>query len=203
MSLTSARLTLRVPEECDIDWITAELQDPEIQRNTTVPSPYARRDAEQFVASTRERGDNTTFVVTITATGGPAGVISLHQRPKHAPSIGYWIGKSVRGQGIATEAVIRICRWGFEDLDLPIITWMARVGNDASRAVALKAGFQMEGILRLRVTSQGRLRDCWPDRSSLKSSPRTPGRGPLHAQGRAGMLPPPHATDLTDEEHDA
>ncbi|GLW03764.1 GNAT family N-acetyltransferase [Streptomyces lavendulae] len=161
MSLTSARLTLRVPEEHDIDWMTAELQDPEIQRNTTVPSPYARRDAEQFVASTRERGDNPRFVVTITATGGPAGVISLHQRPKHAPSIGYWIGKSVRGQGIATEAVIRICRWGFEDLDLPIITWMARVGNDASRAVALKAGFQMEGILRLRVTSQGRLRDCW------------------------------------------
>ncbi|MCF3181780.1 GNAT family N-acetyltransferase [Streptomyces polychromogenes] len=157
--LNSARLTLRAPEEDDIDWITAELQDPEIQRNTTVPSPYSRLDAEQFVANARNHDSHSTFVIT--AVGQPAGVISLHQHPKHAPSIGYWIGKSARGQGIATEAVIRICRWGFENLDLPIITWMARVGNDASRAVALKAGFQMEGTLRLRITSQGRLRDCW------------------------------------------
>ncbi|MBW5484268.1 GNAT family N-acetyltransferase [Streptomyces bambusae] len=116
---------------------------------------------------------HSTFVITTTATGRRAGVISLHQRPKHAPSIGYWIGKSARGQGIATEAVIRICRWGFEDLGLPVITWMARVGNDASRAVALKAGFQMEGTLRLRVTSQGRLRDCWSGSDSGKvGSPR-------------------------------
>ncbi|MFJ6783835.1 GNAT family N-acetyltransferase [Streptomyces yangpuensis] len=161
MILTSPRLTLRAPDAQDIDWITAELQDLEIQRNTTVPSPYERRDAEEFVANTRNHDDHTTFVITSTSTGQRAGVISLHQRPKHAPSIGYWVGKSARGQGIATEAVTRICRWGFEDLNLPIITWMARVGNDASRAVALKAGFQMEGTLRLRITSQSRLRDCW------------------------------------------
>ncbi|MFG2483399.1 GNAT family N-acetyltransferase [Streptomyces virginiae] len=161
MILTSARLTLRAPEDHDIDWITAELQDLDIQRNTTVPSPYERRDAKHFVANTGNRDDNTTFVITTTSTGQRAGVISLHQHPKHAPSIGYWIGKSARGQGIATEAALRICRWGFEDLNLPIITWMARVGNEASRAVALKTGFRMEGTLRLRITSQGQLRDCW------------------------------------------
>ncbi|MER6447220.1 GNAT family N-acetyltransferase [Streptomyces venezuelae] len=159
--LTSARLTLRAPEAGDVDWITAELQDVEIQRNTTVPSPYGRPDAERFVAAARDHDEPTTFVITTTATGRRAGMISLHRHPKHAPSIGYWIGRSGRGQGVATEAVVRICRWGFEDLGLPVITWMARVGNEASRAVALKAGFRMEGTLRLRITSQGRLRDCW------------------------------------------
>ncbi len=76
-------------------------------------------------------------------------------------AIGYWIGKAARGRGIATEAVTRVCRWGFEDLGLPIITWLANVGNEASRVVAVKAGFQMEGTLRLRSMSQGALRDCW------------------------------------------
>ncbi|MFJ5546661.1 GNAT family N-acetyltransferase [Streptomyces sp. NPDC093225] len=59
------------------------------------------------------------------------------------------------------SAVTRVCRWGFEDLGLPVITWSANVGNEASRAVASKAGFQMEGTLRLRSLSQGALRDCW------------------------------------------
>ncbi|MEU7600259.1 GNAT family protein [Streptomyces sp. NPDC041003] len=80
---------------------------------------------------------------------------------KRASSIGLWIGKAARGRGIATEAVTRVFRWGFEDLGLPIITWSANVGNEASRAVAAKAGFQMEGTLRLRTMSQGALRDCW------------------------------------------
>ncbi|WP_406346615.1 GNAT family N-acetyltransferase [Streptomyces sp. NBC_01547] len=149
---------MREPEAGDIDWVTTELQDLEIQRNTTVPSPYARADAEQFVYNANT-GQRTTFIIT--ETGQRAGAISLHLHDKRASSIGYWIGKAARGRGIATEAVTRVCRWGFEDLGLPIITWSAKVGNEASRVVAAKAGFQMEGTLRLRTMSQGALRDCW------------------------------------------
>ncbi|MFF4647761.1 GNAT family N-acetyltransferase [Streptomyces sp. NPDC001389] len=159
MILTSERLTLRPPENTDVDWINQQMQDQDIQRNTTVPSPYHRPDAERFVSNARTDG-HTAFLITDTPTSQRHGVISLHQHPKRAPSIGYWIGQGARGQGIATEAVVRICRWGFEDLGLPIIAWTANVGNEASRAVAAKAGFQMEGTLRLRSMSQGALRDC-------------------------------------------
>ncbi|MFD6227005.1 GNAT family N-acetyltransferase [Streptomyces sp. NPDC060232] len=161
MILTSRRLTLRRPQADDIDWVTAEAQDPEIQRNTTIPSPYHRTDAEHFVDKANTDDTPKTFVITHTHTGQRLGVISLHQRPKHAPSVGYWIGKNARGQGIATEALARICRWAFDDLGAPIIVWTANVGNEASRAVAVKTGFKMEGTLRLRIASQGRLRDCW------------------------------------------
>ncbi|GLV88773.1 hypothetical protein Slala04_02270 [Streptomyces lavendulae subsp. lavendulae] len=75
MILTSARLPLRAPDEHDIDWITAELQDPEIQRNTTVPSPYSRPDAEQYVANARNHDSHSTFVIiTTTATSRGRGL---------------------------------------------------------------------------------------------------------------------------------
>lgn len=89
MRLSSRRLVMREPEAGDIDWVTTELQDLEIQRNTTVPSPYARADAEQFVHNANT-GQRNTFIIT--ETGQRAGAISLHD--KRASSIGYWIGKA-------------------------------------------------------------------------------------------------------------
>ncbi|MFI6004943.1 hypothetical protein ACIA98_31820 [Streptomyces sp. NPDC051366] len=69
-------------EVADIDWVTTELQDLEIQRNTTVPSPYARADAERFVHNANI-GQQTTFIIT--EAGQRAGAISLHLHDERAP----------------------------------------------------------------------------------------------------------------------
>lgn len=53
------------------------------------------------------------------------------------------------------------CRWGFEQLRLARIEWRAYVGNDASRRVAEKAGFVLEGVQRARLAQRGERRDCW------------------------------------------
>jgi RimJ/RimL family protein N-acetyltransferase len=49
VELHTERLVLSTPVAADIDAITAACQDPLIQRWTTVPSPYTRTDAENFV----------------------------------------------------------------------------------------------------------------------------------------------------------
>ena len=54
-----------------------------------------------------------------------------------------------------------ICRWGFAELGLSRIEWRAEVGNDASRRVAEKAGFTVEGLLRRALPTGAVRRDCW------------------------------------------
>ena len=49
VTLTTERLVLHVPDDSDIDAITAACQDPEIPRWTTVPSPYTREHGEGYV----------------------------------------------------------------------------------------------------------------------------------------------------------
>ncbi|MEV6695961.1 GNAT family N-acetyltransferase, partial [Streptomyces sp. NPDC051453] len=47
--LTTDRLRLRTFTVEDTDEVYLAAQDPDIQRWTTIPSPYARVDAEHFV----------------------------------------------------------------------------------------------------------------------------------------------------------
>ena len=61
--------------------------------------------------------------------------------------VGFWMAPWARGRGIMTDAVRLVCRWGFADLGLGRIEWWANVGNDASRRVAEKVGFTMEGTV--------------------------------------------------------
>ncbi len=41
------------------------------------------------------------------------------------------------------------------------VEWRAEVGNAASRAVAERAGFTVEGVLRSSLVNKGVLRDGW------------------------------------------
>jgi RimJ/RimL family protein N-acetyltransferase len=55
-----------------------------------------------------------------------------------------------------------VCRWGFNDLGATRIEWYARVGNWASRRVAEKAGFTIEGTLRAGLpVPGGRRSEAW------------------------------------------
>lgn len=61
--------------------------------------------------------------------------------------IAYWVLPSARGQGVATRACIAATRWA-HDLGLHRIQLEHSTRNDASRHVALKAGFVKEGTKR-------------------------------------------------------
>jgi RimJ/RimL family protein N-acetyltransferase len=60
-----------------------------------------------------------------------------------------------------TDAGRLACQWAFDDLRLARIDWYAEVGNTASRRVAEKIGFIIEGTQRLRIVQRGDRRDAW------------------------------------------
>ena len=162
--LAGQGIVLRNWIAADIDQVHLACQDPQTQRWTTVPSPYTRADAEQYVASSGERWSAGTPSFAVTdATGqrilGSLGFVAPPFRS--VVEIGFWISPWSRGQGVAARATGAICDWAFDTLGLHRVEWQAEVGNDASRRVAEKSGFTFEGTLRGRGVHKSGPVDLW------------------------------------------
>ncbi|MFE9772831.1 GNAT family N-acetyltransferase [Streptomyces sp. NPDC005931] len=164
VTLTGDRLVLRAVGSQDTAAVLAACQDPDIQRWTTIPAPYlpehARGFTEQMVPDGWANGSMFTFGVFL-ASGELAGMLGITMRSPGAGEIGFWGAKEHRGHGYTTEAAVLAVRWAFTTMSLDRVEWRAEVGNRASRAVAERAGFTIEGTLRSAINNKGVLRDCW------------------------------------------
>jgi RimJ/RimL family protein N-acetyltransferase len=81
-----------------------------------------------------------------------------------------------RGAGGATRAVALVLDHAFDPdgLDLVRVAWLAYVGNWPSRRIAWRAGFRLEGTIRLEaVQRDGIRRDSWVG-TLLRGDPREP-----------------------------
>lgn len=151
ITLEAEGVRLRPWELSDVDAVFRECQDPEIQRWTTVPSPYLREHAEGFVLTSADRWAEglASWAAVDPVTATLIGSFGLVSTPTDgATEIGYWVSRDVRRQGVATRAVRLMCQWAFEEMVVHRIQWQAQVGNVASRLVAESCGFTVEGVLR-------------------------------------------------------
>jgi RimJ/RimL family protein N-acetyltransferase len=164
VTLTTPRLLLRTVGAPDNVAVHAASQDTDIQRWTTIPSPYlpehASRFTEQLAPTGWANGSLYTFGIFLPA-GDLAGMLSLTTRSIGVTEIGFWATREHRGRGYVTEATVAVCRWAFTDLHVDRVEWRAEVGNHASLAVAERAGFTIEGTLRSAIDNRGERRDCW------------------------------------------
>ncbi|GGK24447.1 acetyltransferase [Streptomyces camponoticapitis] len=164
VSLITERLRLRPLVPDDIDAVHAACQDPDIQRWTTIPSPYGRQHAEHFVERVVpdmwRAGTNFVFAVEPVGGGPLLASVSAHSRTG-VWEVGYWTVKEHRGRGYTTEALGALVRWIFTELGAERVEWRAEAGNEGSRAVALKAGFVPEGTLRAALLTKETTRDVW------------------------------------------
>ena len=81
--------------------------------------------------------------------GRLVGTIGLRVDPAHhCGEIGYWLAPEARGQGSMTRATRALVDHGFGSLELHRIVLQCATGNRASRAIAERLGFTLEGTLR-------------------------------------------------------
>ncbi|HVQ87224.1 MAG TPA: GNAT family N-acetyltransferase [Actinomycetes bacterium] len=174
VELTDGAVRLRVWASGDGDAVYAACQDDDIQRWTTIPSPYLPEHATQFVSTAPERWDAgiATFAIVDGKTEEIIGSASLTVDSESAVGeIGYWVAPWARRRGVAAAATKLVCDWGLERLSLARIQWQANVGNVASRAVAESCGFTVEGTLRRSLRHRGESVDAWMA-SLLPGEPR-------------------------------
>ncbi|HWG99395.1 MAG TPA: GNAT family N-acetyltransferase [Pilimelia sp.] len=147
-------LLLRGWRPGDAESVHAACQDPAIQRWTTVPSPYTRAHADEFVGrlapAALADGSAVHLAVCDAAGGallGACGLVGI-DRPGRTAELGYWTVPAARGRGVALRAARALAGWAFTVLDLDHLRWRAEVGNHASRQVALRLGVRVDGVVR-------------------------------------------------------
>ncbi|MEV2255089.1 GNAT family N-acetyltransferase [Streptomyces sp. NPDC050147] len=151
--LETPRLVLRRWREADVTPMTAIHSDPEVMRWIRDGSVH---EAEEWTRSTLarwERGWETEgfglFAVEVRATGELAGFTGLsvpHYLPEVLPAVevGWRLGRSFWGRGLATEAARAVLDFGFTDRGLERIVSIAQVGNEASERIMNKLGMHVE-----------------------------------------------------------
>ncbi|SCX49088.1 Protein N-acetyltransferase, RimJ/RimL family [Klenkia marina] len=152
---------LRAHRAEDAPAVAEQARDPEMQRFTTVPVPYADVDATAFLDA----------VARVWATGsGAAWAIEVEQRfagtvdlrfGEGWASVGYGLAAWARSRGVMSTADALALEWGFTTGRLAGVRWEAFVGNEASRRVAEKCGFTMEGTARGLSVARGVRHDAW------------------------------------------
>ena len=144
------------------DWLSPwEATRPNIDHKSALPSYYGmvmQLNREMRALRSISLGvwlnENKDQVLIGQITLG--GIIFGAMRGAH---IGYWIDQRFANRGYTTRAVKLLTKFGFEQLRLHRIEINLRPENEASKQVAIKAGFLLEGARNKYLHIAGDWRD--------------------------------------------
>ena len=120
------------------------------------PHPYTRRDAVAFLTHARRMQPETFFALDIDgeAVGG-IGYLLQRDVERVSAEIGYWLGESYWGRGLASEAVAAITAHAIAAHQLTRVFALPFAHNTASARVLEKCGYALEGRLRRSAIKDG------------------------------------------------
>ncbi|MFE7441214.1 GNAT family N-acetyltransferase [Streptomyces chartreusis] len=144
VTLETPRLILRRWREEDPSPMAAVNADAEVMRwirdGSVLDEQQTRGRVQAWEREWESQGFGL-FAVEIRSTGELTGFTGLSV-PDFLPAVevGWRLGRSHWGQGLATEAAAAAVRFGFEERGLERIVSITQVGNEASERIMTKLG---------------------------------------------------------------
>lgn len=162
--LTGPGVTLRPHTMDDLDRVLERCVDPETVRWTTVPTPYTKEMAKEYLAEMIEpSSDRISWAIE--QDGEYAGTIDLRSgggEGKHASGdVGYVTHPQARGRGVMTRAVALAIDHAFGPLGWELLVWQANVGNVASFKPMWRNGLSQPLSVPALLNHRGVMRDGW------------------------------------------
>lgn len=149
-TLRTDRLILRKFRKADLDDFFSYAQNPNVGPNAGW-KPHKNKGEAAVILDHFVKGDEV-WAITLKKNGKVVGSIGLHKdemrTTPRVKMLGYVLAEEFWGQGIMTEAVAEVIRYGFEELKLMLISVAHYSHNLRSQRVIEKSGFRYEGTLR-------------------------------------------------------
>ena len=148
------------------------------------PHPYTLADAEAWVSCASRATPETQFAIEVDGeAAGGIGLFLQEDVARYSAELGYWLGEAHWGHGLMTAAVRGFTEHAFRTFELRRIYAMVFEWNPASRRVLEKAGYELEGRMRLAAVKEGRVLDQFlyasvrefPPGGGVGSAPQHPG----------------------------
>lgn len=152
-------------------WSRKDAHDLFAYASTPNVGPLAGWEPHKSISESRQRIKrifipNNTWKITMKGEGTAIGSIGFEPDPKRpeilTKELGYSLAEPYWGMGIMTEAGQAVIKYGFEVMDLRIISIETAPDNLRSQRVIEKLGFKFEGNLRESYqTFDGIVRDTY------------------------------------------
>ncbi|HBP26844.1 MAG TPA: RimJ/RimL family protein N-acetyltransferase [Alphaproteobacteria bacterium] len=122
-----------------------------------VDATISPETAYPFMQRTSNTDNGNYYIVQSGHVIGSIGVDYSEKRK--SGEIGYWLSRDANGRGIMTRAVGVMERFCFDALGVNRVEILVDVDNNKSQAVAQRAGYMREGVLRQSMLLRGVPRD--------------------------------------------
>ncbi|HEX9980286.1 MAG TPA: GNAT family N-acetyltransferase [Flavobacterium sp.] len=162
--LETERLILRRVKPEDDQQVFMLRSNPETMKYVPRPLTKTIDDAREHIRMIDEKIENNTginWAITFKEDDLFIGIIGHYSlQPEHyRAEIGYMLLQQYHGQGIISEAIECVMRYGFEEMKLHSIEAIIDPGNIASAKVLEKNGFVKEAHLRENAFYNGKFLD--------------------------------------------
>lgn len=164
--IETERLTLRRFELSDVgDMIKNWISLPDIQENYGEPVYTKVEEVEKLVERWISDYSNNEFyrwaiiLKDCNVNIGQVAFYSISSKNQHA-DVEYCIGTEFSGKGYATEALIGVINFAFQQMKYNRVQAFHRSKNPSSGRVLQKAGMRYEGTMRQYVLHKNSFDDC-------------------------------------------
>ncbi len=166
ISLRTPRLMLDSLSEQDWPLFLRLYQDPEVQRYISDPmdiTDIRRRFELRLMRWEKTASHWLCLVIREKESGEAIGLTGFlaEWSPLQQAEVGYAMLPSYQGNGFAQESLLAVLAFGFRQCQFHKMKATVTVGNQASRRLLERCGFQLEGTLRDNYQLGGQWCDDW------------------------------------------
>ncbi|WP_324758693.1 GNAT family N-acetyltransferase [Haloarcula sp. GH36] len=157
--LDGDEVSLATIEDEDTEFVHETVNDPAVRDGLSFARPQSEQTEREWIESIGDpETDDVHFLLCV---DDPVGVIGLNRvaPTTGAAELGYYLTPEAWGNGYATDAARTVVDYAFAELRLHRVYARAFAGNDGSRRVLEKVGFEHEGVMRDHWFRQGEYED--------------------------------------------
>jgi [ribosomal protein S5]-alanine N-acetyltransferase len=162
MRLEGTRCAIRPWRMTDADAVVRHANNANVARQLRdrFPHPYTRVNALAFLRAAISTPETSNLAIDVDGEAvGAIGYVIGTDVERYSAEIGYWLGETLWGRGIATEALMLVTNDAFATANLLRLFALPFAGNAGSMRVLEKAGYVREAILRSSSVKEGTPRD--------------------------------------------